>query len=89
MRSRSEIDPELHVLRSAVRALDGRERQELETARFNVFAAFEQRDPDAARRWVTAFRAGLLALRGDDRSDRLREMAGDALGRIETAIDEE
>lgn len=82
MRNRKDIDPELHILRSAIRSADGRERSELETARFQLYAAFEQRDPDAARRWSKALRAGLLVTD----NARLRQLASEALDVIEKAI---
>lgn len=83
MKPRSAIDPELHTLRSVVQRADGRERQQLESARFNLYAAFEGRDPDAARRWADAVRAALLAYEGPD---ELREIGLRALVAIEKAI---
>ena len=54
-------DPELHTLRSIARSTDGRDRQELESARFNLFAALERGATHEARRWSRALRVALLA----------------------------
>ena len=54
-------DPELHLLRSIAKSVEGRERAEIETARFGVFAAIESGDVDKARRWLTALRVALTA----------------------------
>jgi hypothetical protein len=46
-----DTDAEFHVLRSFARAIDdGRTRQDVESARFNLYAAMEGNDLDAARR---------------------------------------
>lgn len=81
MISTSDVDPELHQLRSVARALDGRDRSEVEGARFNLFASLERGDADAARRWARSVRMALLAL-GDDHEDR-REMGLEAIAEIE------
>lgn len=86
MRSRRDVDPELHILRSAVQRLEGKARHSVESARFNLFAAFESRDPNAARRWAKALRAALLAL--PDEAEQLRQLSMGALDDIERAIDE-
>jgi len=84
MDSRESIDPELHTLRSAIRGCaDGRQKGELETARFQLYAAFESRDEDGARRWSRALRAGLLAVEHEE----LRSIGMEALSVIEDAID--
>lgn len=83
MRPRAEIDPELHTIRSVVSRADGRERQQIESARFNLYAAFEARDADAARRWAAALRAALIAYEGPD---ELREIGLGALATIEAAL---
>lgn len=82
MKSRAVVDPQLHTLRSVARAA-GR-ATDLEGARFNLFAAFEARDVEKARAWVTACRAAVLAL-PDERGD-LRELGLDACDAIEEAI---
>lgn len=85
MDSRESIDPELHTLRSAIRGCtDGRQKGELETARFQIYVAFEGRDEDAARRWSKALRAGLLAVEHEE----LRSIGMDALQVINAAIDD-
>lgn len=83
MRPRSDVDPELHTIRSVVSRADGRERQQLESARFNLYAAFESRDPAAARRWASALRAALLAYGGPP---ELQALGLRALDTIEPAI---
>lgn len=87
MKARHEVDPELALLRTAVQQADGRERSQLEGARFQLFAAFEEHNADHARRWAQAVRAGLLALdvEGDNRR-AIVAMAMRALDRIELAI---
>jgi hypothetical protein len=83
MDDRKSIDAELHTLRSCIRGCeDSRQRSEMEGARFQIYAAFEHRDPDAARRWAKALRAALIAVDHDE----LRGMGLDALGVIESAI---
>lgn len=82
MRTREQVDAELHVLKSVIRGCtDGRERGEMETARFNLFAAFEQRDEDSARRWARAMRAALYVAK----DERLRAIGTEALDAIEEA----
>lgn len=83
MRPRAEIDPELHTLRSVVSRADGRERQQIESARFNLYAAFEGRDAAAARRWASALRAALIAYEGPV---ELQALGLRALDTIEGAI---
>lgn len=82
MLTRSEIDPELHTIRTLARAADGKARQELESARFNLFAAFEARDAALASRWSQALRVALLVL--DDPA--LRAAGLSALDAIDAAI---
>jgi len=88
MKSREAVDPELHVLRTIGRALDGRERQELESARFHLYAAFEASDADSARRWAIATRAVLLALRKTTGGEEaaLMKLGLEVLETIEQAI---
>jgi len=87
MKSRAEVDPELHLLRSAVRIADGQSRQELESARFNLYSAFEHRDADDARRWAKALRTALLMLEcANQRDGEVREFALQALDTIERGI---
>lgn len=86
MRSRASIDPELHVLRSVARSAEGRTRQELESARFGVYAAFESGDGETAKRWCRALRAALVS--SDVRAD-MQAAGAVALDEIECAIDDE
>lgn len=83
MRPRAEVDPELHLLRSAARLVqDGRARGEIETARFGMYAAFERQDSDDAARWLRACRVALLLVDlGVVREDVVR-----ALDTIDAAI---
>lgn len=84
MRPRAGVDAELHVLRSvARRAEDSRSRQELESARYAVYAAFEVRDAETARRWCRALRAALGGIEPE-----LRQAGLEALSEIERAIEE-
>jgi len=85
MKSRESIDPELHIIRTCCKAAEGRERTELESARFNIFAAFESGDPEKAKRWIVALKAALLVW-DDNRGGELRGIAADALKRIEAAL---
>lgn len=83
MKTRTQVDPELHVLRTVARQVRGREAQELESARYAIYAAFEAREPDQARRWVLAMRAGLLTA---ELSEELRGLALQALKSIEGSV---
>lgn len=83
MKSRADVDSQLHTLRSVARAA-GRST-DLETARFNLYAAFESQDAARARAWIIACRAAVLAL-PDERGD-LRELGLDACDTLEEAID--
>jgi len=84
MQSRTNIDAELHMLRSAGRMCDGRTRQEIEAARFNVYAAFETGDPDAARRWLAALQ---LSIASSPELDSVREDLRTAMAHIAQAIE--
>ena len=87
MKDRKDVDAELHTIRSAARgAADPATRHQIETARFNLFAAFETHSAGEAARWCRALRASLLGAEFDD--VRLRHMALDALDVIETALGE-
>ncbi len=87
MRPRSDIDPHLHTIRSVILAASGqRQQQHAESARFNLFAAFEHRDPEAARNWAVACRAALLTLTVDQQA---KDLALSSLTSIEAAIDPE
>lgn len=85
MKSRQSVDPELHILRSAVQRAEGRERQSLESARFHLFQAFETQDAESAKRWAAAMKAAILVW-NDDSQGQLQKLALDALARIEKAI---
>jgi hypothetical protein len=88
VKSRRDVDPDLHVLRTAVGRAEGRERAAMESARFNLYTAFEQGSADEARRWARALRAGLLAWQPEDHGElAVRTMALEALGAIEQAIE--
>lgn len=85
MRPRREIDPELHLLRSIARSAKGsaRLRREIESARFQIYNAFESRDADAARRWLRALRVAIQSADlGGQEADALA-----AIAEIEKAID--
>ena len=86
MESRLSIDPELHMLRSAARMCDGRTRQEIESARFNVFAAFQHCDAEGARRWLAAL---MLSVASATELDIVREEVRTAMARIAQAIEDE
>jgi len=82
--SRAQADPDLHVLRSALSLVEGRERSALEAARFGLYVAFDQGDVEAAQRWAGAVRAALLTVRADDaRARRLLALAEGAIARLE------
>jgi hypothetical protein len=83
VKTRQYVDAELHLLRSVAQAQPGQARQQIETARFNLYVAFESRDQDSARRWAAALRVALEPL------GKSRELALDALGRIESAIEKD
>lgn len=83
MTPRSTVDPELHILRTLSRSLKGGDGKELEIARWHVFAAFEARDQDKARRWTAALRTALLGYAEGE----MRDLGMAALATIEEAID--
>ena len=57
-----EADAALHILRSVARGLDdARNGREMETARFNVFAALETGDDGSVREWLVALRVAVVA----------------------------
>ena len=76
------LDPELHVLRSVARSLDGRARSELETARFNLWQSLRFDDRADAVRWARACRAALVTLPDGDG----RALAVQALDAIESEL---
>lgn len=61
MRSRKDVDPELHLLRSVAKLVKGRAGHELESARFQLYSAFEAGDRELAQRWLTSFEVALRA----------------------------
>jgi hypothetical protein len=89
MKRRSDVDPELHILRTLASLTEGRDRQALESARFNLYAAFEHSQPAEARRWAKAVRAALLLLNleGNRAGESARRLGFDALDTIDRAID--
>jgi len=83
----TDYDAQLHVLRSVARATDdNRQRQEIESARFNLYAALETRDRDAARQWSRALRVALDVLRQTTTQPAAVALALDALDEIEAGI---
>jgi len=85
MKTREQVDPELHILRSITRRLDGRDRTDFETARFSLFKAFEEQNAERARAWILAVRAGLFAL--TEEHTALRQLGENALTTIEKAVE--
>jgi hypothetical protein len=59
MSETKRFDPELHLLRSVARAIEGPGRSETEGARFNLWSSLSGGDHDAARRWAIALRVAL------------------------------
>jgi hypothetical protein len=85
MRSREEVDPELHLLRTVIETtMKGKQRQAAEAARYGVFKAFEQQQPTLARRWLVSLRACFVM----PYSTGLRESIQTALDVLEHAIEE-
>lgn len=80
MESREEIDPELHLLRSIARS---QQNHDIESARFNVFAAFEHGNSTQARRWTGALRVAIVTA---GLPAELERQALSAINRIEGAI---
>jgi hypothetical protein len=86
MKTRAEIDPELYILRqvaTAARELPGRAGREVETARFNLFQAFEIPNGGLAVRWARALRVAILAVELDP---ELKRQAFLALDHIDEAL---
>jgi hypothetical protein len=89
MSLRTDCDPELHTLRSVVRAIpDARVRQDAEGARFNLYAALEHADAVAAGRWCTAALETALVLALVDDLARVRATAAAAVRAIRACLDE-
>lgn len=89
MRTRQEVDSELHTLRTAIGSLfQGKERQAAEHARFRIFQSFERGDRDGARRWLRAVRASFAASPSEETLG-LMALAYEALDALEEAIDSE
>jgi hypothetical protein len=83
MRERKEVDPELHILRTLARRLaDARDRQAMESARYNLYEAFEGKDREGATRWARALRVAVLAIPELD----LRRAGLEAMAVIEGAL---
>ncbi len=58
MKLRESVDPELSLLRAALRCIDDQKlRASADTARFQLFAALEADDRKLAKRWLNALRA--------------------------------
>jgi hypothetical protein len=77
---RKICDPYLHVLRSIAAGVeDDKERQNFETARFNLSAALETGDTETSNEWLDVVIVGLKTLHID--SD-LREEAMAAAKKI-------
>ena len=81
---RESIDPELAIIRTVARSLDGTARQALESARFNLFAAAEAGDRALARRWLDAC---FVAVATVDLAPFVRASVDRALARIGAEID--
>ena len=87
MKHRAAVDAELSVLKSTARLAEGRDRQVLENARYNLFMAFEQKDPGKARRWCRATRMALDVV-GEDLNEDVHAAALEAIDIIEEAIED-
>lgn len=88
MSLRSRIDPELAILRSIGRAAQTAPngRNDLESARFNLYAAAEQDDRDLAARWLDACR---VVIEVAELLPAAREGAQRVLDRIASELDEQ
>ena len=84
MKSRAAVDPQLHALRSLSRSAEGRERTQLESARFNLYSAFERGDATEARQWARSLRMAVLVWQGNP---AVKQFAFDALTEIDAAIE--
>ena len=85
---RTELDPQLHILRSITRAVaDTRLRHELESARFNLFAALEATNLAAARQWIGALRVSLDTAPAGQWSVATERSIAAALAEIESALE--
>lgn len=55
-----KFDSQLHILRSIAASIeDARQRQEAQSARFNLYAALEMNDDAEAGNWLEALEAAL------------------------------
>lgn len=58
--TKEQFDPQLHILRSIANSLeDDKQRQEAQSARFNLFAALTNADDESARNWLNALEVSL------------------------------
>jgi hypothetical protein len=55
----NDVNVEFHILRSCARAIDGRDRQDIDFALSNAYAALEGNDVDTAWRWFVALRVAI------------------------------
>ena len=63
---RQNLDPELHILRSAVRTIEDRSvRAEAATARHKLFESLDSGELGDARRWLSALKVALDTMPGD------------------------
>jgi len=83
MKRRQDVDPLLHILKSYTLTLQGPERGQVDSARFNLYVAFESEDAEKARQWARALRGALLVAPESEQ----RGLALDAVGEIEQAIE--
>ena len=79
---RKNIDPELAMIRAAARTIDdGRARNDLEGARFNLYSSVEAADQGRAVRWLETCRVCAEAL-----EPATRGRVNAALDRIATEV---
>lgn len=80
-----KFDPQLHTLRSIANSIeDPRQRQEAQSARFNLFAALEQENSEEAKHWLDALDASIEC--ATIPSAKLRKTAGDAINAIRRGL---
>ena len=84
----AEYDAQLHVLRTAARAVgDPRHRHELETARFKLFAALESGDDAEALALLEALEVGFdAATAGADQDPQRLTLRATTWASIERAV---
>jgi len=88
----NKYDSQLHILRSVARSVaihDQRASQQMESARFNLFAAIEGEDWELALKWLTALEVSIRAELTAEDPANLLAVAQATIADLRTALEQE